>query len=66
MGLWKIPSLRFEPPSVEGGLEEMDGTVVGVDDDLAIGGLFAVLGAAAVLAATTQGPVSTVVLRWWN
>jgi hypothetical protein len=28
--------LRFELDSVEGGLEEMNGAVVGVDDELAI------------------------------
>jgi hypothetical protein len=30
------PALHFELDSVEGGLEEMDGAVVGVDDELAI------------------------------
>ena len=32
-------SLHFEPHSVEGSLQEMDGAVVGVDDELAIGPL---------------------------
>ena len=33
------PSLHFELHSVEGGLQEMDGAVVGIDDELAIGPL---------------------------
>lgn len=31
-----VPALDFEPHSVEGGLQQMDGAVVGVDDELAI------------------------------
>ena len=31
-----IPALHFELDGVEGGLQEMDGAVVGVDDELAI------------------------------
>ena len=34
MGL-REPPLHFELDGVEGGLEEMDGAVVGVDDELA-------------------------------
>jgi hypothetical protein len=36
-----FPSLDFELHRIEGGLEEMDGAVVGVDDELA-GGPFGV------------------------
>ena len=32
-----LPALHFEPDSVEGSLQEMDGAVVGVDDELAVG-----------------------------
>jgi len=32
-----LPSLHFEPDSVEGSLQEMDGAVVGVDDEFAVG-----------------------------
>lgn len=31
-----IPSLHFEPHSVEGSLEQMNRAVVGIDDELAI------------------------------
>ena len=31
-----IPSLHFELEGVEGGLQQMDGAVVGVDDELAV------------------------------
>ena len=30
-------SLHFEPHRIEGGLQEMDGAVVGVDDEFAVG-----------------------------
>lgn len=34
-----VPPLHFELHSIEGNLQEMDGAVVGVDDELAIGPL---------------------------
>ena len=33
----QLPGLHFELDGVEDGLEEMDGVVVGVDDELAVG-----------------------------
>ena len=35
----RIPALHFELDGVEGGLQEMDGAVVGGDDEVAIGPL---------------------------
>ena len=33
----QLPSLHFEPHSVEGGLQQMDVVAVGGDDEVAIG-----------------------------
>jgi hypothetical protein len=35
-GVSGLPSPHFEPDSVEGSLQQMDGAVVGVDDEFAI------------------------------
>jgi len=40
-----VPSLHFELDCVEGGLQKMDGAVVGGDDEVAVGPL-GVLGSA--------------------
>ena len=32
----QLPSPHFEPHSIEGSLQEMNGAVVGVDDELAV------------------------------